>query len=210
GDPLAHHQPGPVARHRRRHGVAGARQDGRRGGVERQSLQRVCARRPGVRGRGAGGGSRASEGTARFGFPAGSGRKREWRMGNGDGPGHRGAGGDAMTGARMLLAAVLAVGVVAAPAVAAEVLIRNATVHTVDAAGVLKGADVLVRDGRIAAVGSGLDAAGATVVDARGRPLTPGLFAGLSGLGIEEGSGERSTLDTGVAFAAPAVGGVLA
>src|SRR5690606_12438071 len=56
-------------------------------------------------------------------------------------------------------------------------------------------ADVLVRGGRIAAVGTGLEAAGAPVVDAGGRPLTPALFGGITGIGIEEVSGESATTD---------------
>jgi len=60
---------------------------------------------------------------------------------------------------------------------AQDLLIRNATVHTVTERGTLERTDVLVQGGRIAAVGTGLAAAGATVVEANGRPLTPGLFA---------------------------------
>ena len=70
---------------------------------------------------------------------------------------------------------------------AATVLIRDATVHTMTAAGVLSHTDVLIRDGRIAELGSALAApAGAKVIDAGGRPLTPGLFGGVGHLGIEE------------------------
>ena len=39
--------------------------------------------------------------------------------------------------------------------IAQDLLIRNATVHTATARGTLQNADVLVRDGRISAVGSG-------------------------------------------------------
>jgi hypothetical protein len=81
----------------------------------------------------------------------------------------------------------------AAPA--QDLLIRNATVHTVTERGALERADVLVRNGRIAAVGSNLAAAGATVVDANGRPLTPGLFGGITALGVVEVSLEPTTVD---------------
>jgi len=81
----------------------------------------------------------------------------------------------------------------AAPA--QDLLIRNATVHTVTERGTLERADVLVRNGRIAAVGNGLAAAGATVVDANGRALTPGLFGGITALGVVEVSLEKSTVD---------------
>jgi hypothetical protein len=88
---------------------------------------------------------------------------------------------------------------------AQTVLIRGATVHTVGEQGVLNNADVLVRDGKIAAVGTGLSApSGVTTVDAKGRTLTPGLFAGLSAIGIEEVSLEPSTVDSTVLLSAPA------
>jgi hypothetical protein len=85
------------------------------------------------------------------------------------------------------------------PAFAQDVLIRNATVHTAGAQGTLKNADVLVRNGVIQAVGSGLAApAGAGVVDAGGKALTPALFGGITEIGIEEVSGESSTDDAAV------------
>ena len=80
-------------------------------------------------------------------------------------------------------------------ALAQDLLIRNATVHTATDRGALQHADVLVRDGRIAAVGSALPAGGAAVVEANGRPLTPALFGGITGIGIEEVSGEQPTVD---------------
>ena len=57
-----------------------------------------------------------------------------------------------------------------------ELLIRNAHVLTMDAAlGDLPNGDVHVRDGRIAAVGRGLSAPGAVVVDGRDMLVLPGL-----------------------------------
>lgn len=86
---------------------------------------------------------------------------------------------------------------------AQELLIRNATVHTATARGTLQGADVLVRGGRIAAIGTGLSApAGVPVVDAAGQPVTPALFGGLTHLGVEEVSGEESTVDAGLGLGA--------
>jgi imidazolonepropionase-like amidohydrolase len=68
-----------------------------------------------------------------------------------------------------------------------SVLIRNATVHTASAAGVLEHTDLLISDGKIAELGHGLKApAGAEVIEADGKPVTPGLFGGVSHLGIEE------------------------
>jgi len=94
-----------------------------------------------------------------------------------------------------------------APALAGaqDVLIRGARVHTASAAGTLESADVLVRDGRIAAIGAGLAApAGAAVVEAGGRPLTPGLFGGITQIGLEEVNLEPSTYDAQLKLAAPA------
>jgi imidazolonepropionase-like amidohydrolase len=75
------------------------------------------------------------------------------------------------------------------PAAAASgaVLIRNATVHTATSAGVLVHTDVLISDGKVAELGHDLKApSGAEVIEADGKPVTPGLFGGLSHLGIEE------------------------
>ncbi len=58
----------------------------------------------------------------------------------------------------------------------AVTLIRNATVMTVTK-GTLQGADVLIRNGRIAEVGKGIAAPnGAHVIDATGLYLTPGII----------------------------------
>src|SRR6185436_10819672 len=57
-----------------------------------------------------------------------------------------------------------------------ELLIRNAYVLTMDAAvGDIAGGDVHVRGGAIAAVGRGLSAPGAQVVDGAGMLVLPGL-----------------------------------
>ncbi|HEX9707136.1 MAG TPA: amidohydrolase family protein [Steroidobacteraceae bacterium] len=88
---------------------------------------------------------------------------------------------------------------------AQELLIKGARVHTITAAGTLENADVLVQAGRIAAVGTGLAApAGVAVIEANGRALTPGIFGGLTQLGIEEVSLEPSTVDSELELMAPA------
>jgi imidazolonepropionase-like amidohydrolase len=57
----------------------------------------------------------------------------------------------------------------------AVLLVRNATIWTSGPQGVLRGADLLVRGGTIAAIGRGLAApAGAVVVDGTGKHLAPG------------------------------------
>jgi len=86
---------------------------------------------------------------------------------------------------------------------AQDVLIRNATVHTASTAGTLRGSDVLVQGGLISAIGNALAApAGIAIVDANGAPLTPGLFAGVSGIGVEEVSAEPSANDGALVFGA--------
>jgi len=82
------------------------------------------------------------------------------------------------------LLSALALQTQAAPA--ATVLIHDATVHTMTSAGVLSHTDILLRDGRIAELGRALAAAGAEVLEAGGRPVTPGLFGGVGHLGLEE------------------------
>jgi imidazolonepropionase-like amidohydrolase len=75
---------------------------------------------------------------------------------------------------------------VAAPAPADTVLIRDARVHTMTSRGSLE-ADILLQDGIVKAIGGSLGApAGAEVIEARGRPVTPGLFGGLTQLGVRE------------------------
>lgn len=58
---------------------------------------------------------------------------------------------------------------------ASEMLIRNATVWTNEKDGILQNTDVLIRDGKIAAVGKGLTTTG-QVVDGTGKHLTPGII----------------------------------
>jgi hypothetical protein len=103
------------------------------------------------------------------------------------------------------LAALLLAALVAGPAVAQAILIKGARVHTAGAAGTLENADILVENGRIAAVGSGLAApAGANIVEAQGKPVTPGLFGGLTQIGLEEVHQEEDTYDAELKLAAPA------
>ena len=84
-----------------------------------------------------------------------------------------------------------------------SVLIRNATVHTAGLQGTLQNADVLIAGGKVRAVGVGLTApASVQVIDAQGRPLSPTLFGGITQIGLEEVSGEKSTVDETLALGA--------
>lgn len=81
------------------------------------------------------------------------------------------------------------------PIASAPVLIRNATVLTGDGRR-LDGADVLMRGGRISAVGTGLDVpADATVVDGSGKWVTPGLIDVHSHLGVYPSPGMSAHSD---------------
>lgn len=102
--------------------------------------------------------------------------------------------------ARASLTCLLLSAIAAVPCLAQDVLIRNATVHTASARGTLKNTDVLVQGGRIAAIGSGLSAAGVQSIDAQGLPLTPALFAGISGIGLDEVSIEDTARDTALSL----------
>lgn len=62
------------------------------------------------------------------------------------------------------------------PPVAETVLFKNATVWTSDAAGKLENTDVLVKNGKIAAVGKNLSDASAKIIDATGKHLSPGII----------------------------------
>jgi imidazolonepropionase-like amidohydrolase len=86
---------------------------------------------------------------------------------------------------------------------AQNVLIRNATVHTAAAQGSLNNTDVLVQNGKIAAIGRNLANTGnAPVFDAQGQALSPGLFGGLTDIGLEEISQEPTTVDATLALKA--------
>jgi imidazolonepropionase-like amidohydrolase len=79
------------------------------------------------------------------------------------------------------------------PAQPDVLLIRNATLWTCGPKGILKDADLLVRKGKIAEVGKGLNApAGATVIDAAGKHVTPGLIDAHSHMSITGGVNEGS------------------
>lgn len=57
-----------------------------------------------------------------------------------------------------------------------NILFKNATVWTLEDDGKLENADVLIENGKIAAVGTDLETNGAKVIDASGMHLTPGII----------------------------------
>ncbi len=84
-----------------------------------------------------------------------------------------------------------AYGLAAAPESSEVVMFRGATVWTCGDAGIIEGGDVLVRDGKIVAVGTDLEVPeGCTVVDVTGKHLTPGLIDCHSHMATDGGVNE--------------------
>ncbi|WP_310466945.1 amidohydrolase family protein [Sphingomonas sp.] len=75
----------------------------------------------------------------------------------------------------------------ATPAAAETIAIVNAMLATGDGSDAAPGGTVIIRDGRILAAGHGVTVpAGANIVDATGKWVTPGIVAGFSRLGLSE------------------------
>lgn len=85
---------------------------------------------------------------------------------------------------------------VSLPAVAEVVAITGATIHTAGASGTIQDGTIVIRDGKVAAVGRGVAIpADARRIDARGRIVTPGLFDSLTRIGLVEVSAVAGTRD---------------
>lgn len=79
---------------------------------------------------------------------------------------------------------------------AQSALIKNATVHTATDAGTLENTDILILDGKVHRLGRGLSATDSVpVFDAAGRSVTPGMFGGVTTLGISEIQLEAASVD---------------
>ena len=84
---------------------------------------------------------------------------------------------------------------------AQTIMIRGATVHTMDKAGVLEDTDVFISGGEIRSIGRGLTVPQDIMVfEAGGRPLTPGFFAGISNIGTVEVSAVGESSDGSLAL----------
>jgi len=82
---------------------------------------------------------------------------------------------------------------------AETLFINDATVHTMSSMAVIQKGDILIRDGRIQSVGTALTApADAQIIEAEGRPVTPGFFAGITELGLVEIPAVESSVDGGL------------
>lgn len=103
---------------------------------------------------------------------------------------------------RRMLAALgmtVAGAALAAPTSAQTIAIEGGTVHTM-AGAPIEGATVLIRDGRIAAVGTNVTVpAGAQRIDARGKVVTPGFFESNTNLSLVEVGAVQGTRDYSIA-----------
>ncbi|MGB7392790.1 MAG: amidohydrolase family protein [Pricia sp.] len=78
-----------------------------------------------------------------------------------------------------------------------NILFKNATVWTSEEAGILENTDVLVKDGKIAKIGSDLRAGGAEEIDVTGKHLTAGIIdehSHIAALAINE-AGQNSSAE---------------
>ncbi len=97
----------------------------------------------------------------------------------------------------LLVLPALASDSIPAPAQSAPLLFRSGVIHPVSAAP-LEGADLLVENGKITAIGRGLPVPdGTTVVELHGRHVYPGLISPNSQLGLTEHELVRATNDYG-------------
>jgi len=95
---------------------------------------------------------------------------------------------------RLLLAAAA---LIAAPIYAETIAITGGTVAIGDGSQPIRGGTVVVANGRIVAAGAGVAVpAGARVIDASGKWVSPGIVAGVSTLGLMEGYGMDEVNDT--------------
>lgn len=73
---------------------------------------------------------------------------------------------------------------------AQTIIIKGATVWTNEKEGILKNTDVLIRNGKIAAVGKALEAEGAIIIDGKGKHLSAGIIDEHSHIAISRGVNE--------------------
>ena len=82
---------------------------------------------------------------------------------------------------------------------AGVIAITNAEIHTEGRSGIILKGTVLIRDQRIDAVGANVPVPpDARVIDAQGKPVTPGLFDAYTNLGIVEIDGVEESNDVTV------------
>ena len=94
-------------------------------------------------------------------------------------------------------AAACAFALPSASVAAQDVVISNATVATGDGSEPIENGYVVVRGGKVVAVGAGVPPAGGTAIDAQGGWVTPGLFATVTSLGLWDVGAVEESNDTG-------------
>ncbi len=81
------------------------------------------------------------------------------------------------------------------------ILIKNATVWTSEKEGVLQNTDVLIKNGKIAAIGKNINEAGARIIDGTGKHVSPGIIdehSHIAAASINEG-GQSVTAEVRIA-----------
>jgi imidazolonepropionase-like amidohydrolase len=97
----------------------------------------------------------------------------------------------------LLSTAAATAALLATPLAAQTIAITGGKVVVGDGSAPIEGGTVVLRDGKVVAAGSGVAIpAGAQIVDATGRWVTPGVFAGFSRLGLIEVEAVRETDDS--------------
>lgn len=97
----------------------------------------------------------------------------------------------------MIRSLLLASALIAAPAALAQpIAITGGKVVTNTSQGILESATVVINNGRVVSVGTAAPPAGARVIDAKGKWVTPGMFAPFSRVGLSEIDAEDSAEDT--------------
>lgn len=95
------------------------------------------------------------------------------------------------------LTTALILSTIATTALAQDYFISDAKLVTNTSQGIVEKADIIIRDGKVDQVGTGLIApANTEVINADGRWVTPGLIAPFSRLGLMDIGGEDVTNDT--------------
>lgn len=97
--------------------------------------------------------------------------------------------------ARFLIGAALAA--FAAPVAAQDVAITNVTIASGDGSEPVQGGTIVVQGGKIVAAGAGVGVpAGIQPIDGTGKWVTPGLFAAMTALGLNDAGGVSESDDS--------------
>jgi imidazolonepropionase-like amidohydrolase len=98
---------------------------------------------------------------------------------------------------KLLKPSLIALSLVAScSAMAASVAIKNATIYTSGAKGVLTDASVVFEDGKITAVNPA-NLAADTIIDAKGKIVTPGFISAMNQVGLVEVGAVATSRDAG-------------